>query len=101
MRPITHGDVVAVARRLLDLPVAGHKAAVAAFLDRAEAADRFRKRHGRAHPFWGNGSLMAVALSGAPPRGEPHLSDPVYLQAIATVIEGILDRRKRATLTRS
>lgn len=94
MRQIAHGDVTAAARRLLDLPPESHKAAVTALLDRAEAADRFRKRHGRAHPFWGNGSLMAVALSGRPPRGEPFLSDPDYLQAIATVIEGILDWRK-------
>lgn len=96
MRTITHGDVTAAARRILDLPKCLHESVVASLLDRAHAADRFRKRHGRPHPFWGNGSLMAAALTGAPPLPEPALSDKSYLEAVATVIEGILEWRQRS-----
>ena len=64
-------------------------AAVRAMLEKAHAADRFRKNCGRAHPLWGNGSLMAAALT-------EWLSDSGYLEAMCTVIETILDWRQRA-----
>ena len=51
-------------------------AAVRAMLEKAHAADRFRKNCGRAHPLWGNGSLMAAALTECGRAGEPRLSDP-------------------------
>lgn len=91
MRTITHGDVTAAARAVRDLPPAARRRAVQSLLERADAADRFRKRFGRAHPFWGNGSLMAVALA-ASGRGEPFLSDLDYLEAMAAVVEALLDR---------
>ncbi len=92
MRTITHGDVTAAARAVRGLPPAARRRAVRSLLEKADAADRFRKRFGRAHPFWGNGSLMAVALAAAGGRDEPFLSDPDYLEAMAAVIEALLDR---------
>ena len=93
MRTITHGDVTAAARAVRPLPPAVRRRAVRSLLEKADAADRFRKRFGRAHPLWGNGSLMAVALAAAAGREEPALSDRDYLEAMAAVIEALLDWR--------
>lgn len=93
MRTITHGDVTAAARAVRPLPPAARRRAVRSLLEKADAADRFRKRFGRAHPLWGNGSLMAVALAAAAGREEPVLSERDYLEAMAAVIEALLDWR--------
>ena len=96
MRAITHGDVSAAARAVWSLPTVVQPAAVRAMLEKAHAADRFRKNCGRAHPLWGTGSLMAAALTECGRAGEPRLSDSGYLEAMCTVIETILDWRQRA-----
>jgi len=94
MRTITHGDVTAAARAIRDLPADAGKSSVRTFLERADAADRFRKRFGRAHPMWGNGSLMACVLFCGGPSDEPVPSDASYLDAMATVIEEIIRWRQ-------
>ena len=99
MRAATHGDVVVAARALLGLPPSHWNGELVRWLQLADWADRFRKRTGRVHPFWGNGTLMSavMALRG-PAGGEPALSDPAYLEAFATVIEALVLRcpaRKR------
>lgn len=96
MRTITHGDVTAAARAVHGLPTEAQKRMVLRFLDRAHAADLFRKRRGLAHPFWGNGSLMAAVLSETGAKAEPFLSDIPYLEALAVVIDTVLDWRRRA-----
>lgn len=63
------------------------------YLDRAHAADRFRKRHRRAHRDWGNGSLSAAILAEFPPRAEPFLSDQRYVTALAEVFDVIIEWR--------
>lgn len=95
MRAVTHGDVIAAARVIRTVPRAVRSGTVMAMLDKAHAADRFRKRFGRAHPLWGNGSLMAVALVSGGGCAEAFASDPDHLEAIATVIEAILAWRSR------
>ena len=95
MRTITHGDVTAVARAIHALPTEAQRHIVLRFLERAHAADLFRKRLGRPHPFWGNGSLMAAVLSDGCIRPEPFLSDTPYLEALALVIDTVLDWRRR------
>lgn len=95
MREVVHGDVVAVASALRDLPPEGWEARIAGYLTRADAADRYRRRIGRAHPVWGNGSLMGAVLSGADVWPEPRLSDPVYAEAMVAVLMALI-RRKRA-----
>ncbi|GAB4384016.1 DUF7742 family protein [Albidovulum sp.] len=93
MRTITHGDVVAAARAILSRPEGAARRDVARWLEQAHAADLFRRRFRRCHPLFGNGSLAgAVPYVPGP---EPFLSDERYLQAIATVIEAILDWRHR------
>lgn len=86
MRPILYGDVVCAARALLELPEAAQRVALRAMLARAAAADAYRKRFGRVHPDWGNGSLMGVARR-RPLRPEPALDDPFYCRCLSLVFE--------------
>lgn len=88
MRPVLHGDAVAAARRLWALPEGARACEMARMLARAEAADRFRKRFGRAHPHWGNGALMAVAGAQSLPP-EPRLDDAGYCRCLAVVYSAL------------
>lgn len=94
MRPVLIGDVIAAARVLAPLPRGQRAGALRALLARADLADRHRKRLGRAHPRWGNGSLMAAAHAEAPPP-EPFLDDPAYLEALICVLWALRARRLR------
>ncbi|MCV2880990.1 hypothetical protein [Actibacterium sp. XHP0104] len=92
MRPVLHGDVVSAARALMGLPEAARRAAFQGMLVRASAADAYRKRFGKAHPEWGNGSLMAVALPGV--KGpEPFLDAPDYCRCLSLVFDMLVEWR--------
>lgn len=91
MRPVLHGDAVAAARRLLLLPEAARRPELDRMLARAEAADRYRKRFGRAHPQWGNGTLMGLAQHGGLPR-EPGLGRGAYCRCLALVYAALAER---------
>ena len=92
MRAVLMGDVIAAARALLAFEPVERQALLVRMIDQAEQADRYRKRLGRAHPNWGNGSLMAAA-SRWPQAPEPFLSDPDYLDCLQMVL-GRLARRR-------
>lgn len=92
MRPVLHSDVVAAARVLLALPKGGRLQAMRKMLERAGAADLYRKRLRKHHPDWGNGSLMAVAM-GHEMRPEPFMDDPDYCRCLMVVFEGLLNWR--------
>ncbi|MHA6268023.1 hypothetical protein [uncultured Aliiroseovarius sp.] len=101
MRPLLPGDIAAAACALLAMPVAKRPGAMLEMLHRAEAADRYRKTLGYAHPNWGNGSLAAVAMSLAR-RAEPMQSDPDYVDCMLTVFAALKARHDRKTrLSRS
>lgn len=101
MRPVLHGDVVTAARVLLRLPEGARVGQMRRMLEQATAADRYRKKLGRAHPFWGNGSLMAVAM-GRPMAREPFLDDLAYCSCLALVFEALIGWRcENAGLNRS
>ena len=94
MRPILIGDLIAAARVVVLLPDPDRAAEVSRLLAEARVADRFRRRCGRSHPVWGNGSLMAAA--SAHPRAREALSrDPDFLRALRHVIDGVLSRDLR------
>lgn len=103
MRAIGHGDVVSTACAVLGLPSRARRRAVLRLLDQAHAADAYRKRFGRAHPIWGNGSLMAVArgvqVPGAGVRTEPRLGDLRYCRCLAQVFDIIVEWRLRRQLS--
>ncbi len=69
-------------------------------VDQADAAHRYAKRFGRAHPLWGNGSLMARALAEAAPRHRAAHSAH-FLSALAMVAAHLANRKHNAmTATR-
>lgn len=64
-------------------------------IQHAHAADLFRKRMGRAHRLWGDGTLAEAArLCGARMR-EPNPGDLGYLQAMAVALDAILRWKSR------
>ena len=93
MRPVLHSDVVAAARALYPLETDARATALNSHFRRAAWADAFRKRTGRMHPVWGDGSLMAVALGQDTPP-EPPLSDSVFCDCLAQVFEGLVAWRR-------
>lgn len=60
--------------------------------DQADAAHRYAKRFGRAHPVWGNGSLMARALLETAPRHNARHSAG-FLSALALVASHLAARQ--------
>lgn len=98
MRGLAQSDLSVAARRLIGLPEVAWEQTVQDLLDRAHAADLYRKRLGRWHPLWGNGTLAAAARLGdrgvgLPP--EPFLSDHRFFAALGAVIDGVMHWRAR------
>ena len=93
MRPVLHADVICAARVLLCLPSGRRWQAAQELVARAEAADSYRRRLGRTHPGWGNGTLMAAAM--ARPMAPGHRPDhPDYADCLMLVLDAL--RRHRA-----
>jgi hypothetical protein len=92
MRALAPADISTAARVLLCLPEEARGAAITRMIDEADAADRYRKRLGQGHPFWGNGTLEAAARHRplAAPRS---LSDAGYLACLALVVDALLAHR--------
>ncbi|MBI1217485.1 MAG: hypothetical protein GC186_02965 [Rhodobacteraceae bacterium] len=94
MRQVLMGDVIAAARVLLADDPPHRPVLLGRMIHQAEQADHYRKRLGRNHPDWGNGSLMAAA--GVWPQApEPFLSDPDYLDCLDMVLVRLALRRCR------
>lgn len=98
MRRVLIGDMIVAAQALRDVPAHRHRLVFGQMLARAHAADKWRKRLGRIHPCWGNGSLMALALPlarGKPGEDCPPAGDAAFLSALRTVVE-VLEARQKA-----
>ncbi|MGR3494261.1 DUF7742 family protein, partial [Citreimonas sp.] len=74
---------------LLAAPFGNRRTLARQLLREATCADAHRRRTGRAHPFWGNGTLMSAALAHRPPP-EPALDDRDYLACLRLVIDVLL-----------
>ncbi|MCV6824099.1 MULTISPECIES: hypothetical protein [Halocynthiibacter] len=96
MRPFLHGDITALARALVALPRADWPRRAVEIMAQAEAADIYRIRTGRAHPNWGNGSLMAAA-NATEQLPESGLEDRVFCAALAYVFAMIATRNGQET----
>lgn len=98
MRPVLPGDLSAAARALLPVPPAERRKLAARLLYEANAADCYRKRFGKAHARWGNGTLMAAAMM-RPLGREPRLDDQDYLECQCVVFEALSAHKawKRST----
>lgn len=94
MRPVLHGDVVAAARALLAVPEACCPAFVERMLNEAHWADAYRKRFGRSHRLFGDGTLQSSAVNyGLAP--EPYLGTAEYCECMVLVFQGLLNRARR------
>ena len=94
VRPVLHGDVSSMARALYAVHPAERLPLCERLITRAERADRYREATGRAHPGWGNGSLMAVARTRTLPK-EPSFDDDEYCQCFALVLAILLKHRAK------
>ena len=97
MRPVLHSDVIAAARALLAVPVALQESTCTRLLREAEWADRFTRRLGKPHPFWGNGTLLGAAR-GHKWGAEPTFDDPAYCTAFEVVLSQLAGRKWRGGL---
>lgn len=98
MRGLGYSDMIVAARWLIGLKEAAWDETMQDLLCSAHAADLYRKRLGRVHPLWGNGSLAArVRLQDQrwilPP--EPFLSDRRFFAALCAVMDGVVQWRAR------
>lgn len=85
MRPVLHGDVTSVARALLWVPRQLRRDLSVQIFEQAEQADRYMQQHGRLHPKFGNGSLMAAARR-YPLADEPTFDCADYCRCFSTVL---------------
>lgn len=92
MRLIGAADLFAAARALLAVPEALRGGLMARMIHEAEAADRYRKRLGRVHPVWGNGTLEAAAR-GHPLAAAAGLGDAAHLACLALALEALVAHR--------
>ncbi len=93
MRAVLSVDIDLAARALLRLPAPERPAAMRALCERAHMADLWRRRTGRAHPDWGDGTLAAAALAGALAPARPRY-DPVWTDILRTALTGLDDWRQ-------
>ena len=94
MRRCLPGDLIEAATLIAASETCDKSAICATLIDQADAAHRYAKRFGRAHPLWGNGSLMARALAETANRRVAQNSEG-FLSALALVAH-TLSQRKRA-----
>lgn len=93
MRTVLMGDIVAAARALLAVGPAERVEFIGKMVAEAHAAHLFYKRKQKPHSDWGNGSLMARA-NMCPQAAEPFGGSLEYLDAIQSVAQVLIERRK-------
>jgi hypothetical protein len=94
MRRCLAGDILAAARVVAAADPARRKPLAQSLIAEADAAHRYAKRKGRAHPLWGNGSLMSRVLL-LPPRPQINQQSADFLTALALIAQ-LLAQRKAA-----
>jgi hypothetical protein len=92
MRRVLHGDLVHLARVLLNRMPESRPAICRRAIAEAHAADKYRHRFGRRHPEFGDGSLAAWAMRFPRPP-EPPLDDPDYAACLCVVLTCLKDFR--------
>lgn len=91
MRPALHGDAVSVARVLLGVRPERRSWVLARLLREADLAHGYLRRRRRAHPIWGDGSLMTAALRRRP-LAEPALDNADYCRCLAMTYRALAAR---------
>lgn len=88
MRPILPGCLDRAVAALLAARPGARPALAARIVAEARAADAWRRRMGRAHPLWGDGSLMAAALRH-PSRPLPPSLGPEARAALRQLLDAL------------
>jgi hypothetical protein len=92
MRRCLIGDLIEAATVVAASDFLDKSAYCQRLITQADAAHRYAKRYGRAHPLWGNGSLMARALIERPAKIWPHSSAP-FLHALSLITQTLAARK--------
>lgn len=101
MRPVLAGDVFALAHALLPLTGRMRQTTCIRMLQEADWADKYRKRYGVLHPFWGNGSLMGrVGAQSCTITASPTFQSTEFCASLASVLV-ILEHWRRFKAHRS
>ena len=87
------GDLLALARGIALFAPENQRVACHEAFDRAHGADKFRKRCGRLHPHWGDGSVMGYALRTFPQLRDLDVDDSDNCHALGVVLECLTDWR--------
>ncbi len=89
MRPVLINDLTTAARTLLAADPSRRGPVMAQIVQNAKTADLYRKRVGRGHRLYGNGSLASAcqpyAQAPLPPR-----CDAQYLSCLSVVISSLV-----------
>lgn len=89
MRAVLHQDIVSLATSLLAQPTAERSAFAALQLKLTDAADRYRKRFGKAHALYGNGTLSSCCAK-MPKELERRLDDAEYAECLIKALEAVV-----------
>ena len=90
MRPLLLGDVTGAARALMYVDENMRVSLARQMLAEAAVAEAHLAKTGKIHPRFGNGSLMAVAMT-RPRMPEPRVDDADYVRCLVIVLEAVLD----------
>ena len=88
MRPVLHSDLDHCVRVLLALPENEWAEVMPVVLERAHLADSYRKRQGRSHGRWGDGSLCGATQTFAK-APLPASCDAQYCAAILVAVTAL------------
>lgn len=100
MRRVLLGDLMAGARCLASAAPADQPHLARRLIAEADAAHRYMKRYGRAHPHWGIGSVESRANGMVPiaQRAGIDLGDGRILAALALLAGALAQRRANLAL---
>ena len=88
MRPVHLTDLDIATRVLLAIGEPDRAATARRIVGTARVADRYRKRLGRRHPVWGDGTLAAAALAESKPV-VPRPCDRAFRLTLRLLLEAI------------
>ena len=92
MRAVHLSDLNLAARTLLAVPVMQRRDTIRDIFKAAHIADKYRKRTGRPHTWFGNGTISGACQRRAKAHS-PDRCDPDYLACMGIVIRALLDRK--------
>lgn len=95
MRRCLAGDLSEAAALLAASDIRDQHGLCQRLIAQADAAHRYAKRFGRAHPKWGNGSLMSRVLAEEGRRCQ-NQSSAAFLAALSLVAHSLAQHKRAA-----